>query len=303
MGIRLNTVHLLAETLRVLGKCSDKKLLTLGVQDCYFSYDEVARFLARHGMPHEPISPAEVLPTTGFKWVPPPEREEFRNCIHQKTLFRLLGFLPENIYSMDVSEFEGADIIHDLNVPVDPSLCSRFDIIFDGGTIEHVFSIKDALFNMCRMCKIGGIVLNFSPVDYINHGFINLNGEILRDCFLANGFEEITLKYIAMPTHPRRINQYYLEFSPDKFRSSLQPYYATGVYSVYRKVEEKPLTVPQQGFYRNLYKLDGHLVPRKVDGLCRRLSRGALHWVDAYFTLSFLIRGHLSIRRGKKVSL
>jgi hypothetical protein len=125
MGIGLSTVHLLAQTLPLLGDLSDKRLLTLGVQDCYFSYEQIMKFVCRHGIPYKPISEAEVLLTTGFKWAPPAEARKYRNSIHQKTFFTLLGFSPANIYSMDVSDYEGADIVHDLNFPIDDLLRSR----------------------------------------------------------------------------------------------------------------------------------------------------------------------------------
>jgi hypothetical protein len=303
MGIGLNAVHLLSGTLPLLGDLSGKKLLTLGVQDCHFTYDKIIPFLRQHKVPHTSIGADEILPTTGFKWALPAEAERYRNCIHQKTLFRMLGFSPQNIYSMDVSEFEGADIVHDLNVPIDDSLSGSFDLIFDGGTIEHVFSLKDAFFNMCRMCRVGGIVVNFSPVDYINHGFINLNAEVFRDCFLANGFEEITLKYIATPTHPRLVDQHYLEYDPDKMHCTLRPYYRTGVYSAYRKIEERALTIPIQGYYRRMYATGAPLAQQRRSRLRRILSQLVRDWLDLFWVSSVLIHGLVSIRRGRKILL
>jgi hypothetical protein len=160
---------------------ADKKLLTLGVQDCFFSYDGLVEFLRRHRIPHRTIPHNEIRLTTGFKWWPSEEAATFTEFIHQSTLFNVLGFAPNNIRSMDISDYEGADIVHDLNVPVDESMYSKFDVIFDGGTTEHIFSIKDTLFNVARMCQQGGLVIHNAPVDYINHGFVNLGAEIYRD--------------------------------------------------------------------------------------------------------------------------
>ena len=305
MGIRLSTVHLLAQTFLPLDNLADKKLLTLGVQDCYFTYEQILAFLRRHKICHQPINAAEVLPTTGFKWASPAEAERYKyfDYIHQESFFSLLGFSPENIYAMDVSLFEGANIIHDLNVPVDDSLCSSFDVVIDCGTIEHVFSIKDALFNMCRMCKVGGIVVNMNPVDYLNHGFVNFNAELFRDSYLTNGFEEVSLNYIVLPTHPRQVDQYYLKYSPEKFHFPLRPYYAAQVYSAYRKVEEKPLIVPQQGYYRNLWASGPAVMLQQNRTLWSRLRRKTIDWIDAYFIPSVLARDFASLRLGEKVIL
>jgi len=303
MGIRFNAVNLLSQTFQALGNLSDQKVLTLGLQDCYFTYDQLINFLNRHHIPYKPMEKTDIQFTTGFKWAPPTDIGKYQNYIHQKTLFGLLGFSSPNILSMDVSNFEGADVIHDLNVPIDNSLASKFDLVFDGGTIEHVFSTKDALFNMCRLCRIGGMVVHFSPVDFINHGFINLNAEILRDCYLANGFEEITLKYVAMPTHPRRVDQHYLEYSPDQLILSLQPYYSLGIYSAYRKIKEIPLTVPMQGYYRHLHSAGSIQTQHQGNKLSEFLFKKAVYWTHAYFISSALVGGFRSIRRGRKVIL
>ena len=44
----------------------------------------------------------------------------------------------ERLESLDITDFEGATVIHDLNKPVSEELKARFDVVFDGGTLEHV---------------------------------------------------------------------------------------------------------------------------------------------------------------------
>ena len=47
---------------------------------------------------------------------------------------------------------------------------SRYDVILDIGTLHYVFSIKDSLFNLSRMCKVGGVIADFNPVDFSDQG-------------------------------------------------------------------------------------------------------------------------------------
>jgi hypothetical protein len=307
MGIRFNAVHLLAKSLAALGDLKGKTILTMGVQDCYFTYDEIVDFLRRHHIVHTPVPANEILLTTGFASADSSRAESHRHFIHQRTLFRLLGFGPDHIHSMDHSSFEGADSIQDLNLPVPNALFSKYDLIFDGGTIEHVFSIKDALFNMSRMCKVGGVVVNFSPVDYINHGFINLNAEIFTDFFGCNDFEKIDLKYIAMPSHPKLVDKHYLEYAPESLYHSLGPYYQIGVFSAFRKSKEAPLRIPQQGFYARLWQGDSaNMTADSSDSRLRPLNflRARLSdLIGRYFISSVLFRGYRSIGRGRRVLL
>src|SRR5262245_3936774 len=117
MGIDLSSVHLLSQVLPALPERADMRVLTLGVQDCHFTYTQVFDFVRRHHLPHVPVEPSRVLTTTGFTWVPAAEADRYRTCVHQKTLFELLGFSPGSISALDYSGFEGADIVHDLNKP------------------------------------------------------------------------------------------------------------------------------------------------------------------------------------------
>ena len=57
--------------------------------------------------------------------------------IYSETFFTKLGF--ESVDSIDFSPFENASIIQDLSAPLAPELENRFDVIYDGGTCEHIF--------------------------------------------------------------------------------------------------------------------------------------------------------------------
>ena len=95
------------------------------------------------------------------------------------------------IKSLDFSDFEGAEIIHDLNVPIPDELIDRFDCIFDGGTIEHVFDIRTAISNVKRMLKIGGIFLMVDGANnFLGHGLYQFSPELLWRTFSReNGYE------------------------------------------------------------------------------------------------------------------
>ena len=196
MGMNYDILNLLSDVFPLLGGLSQKKVLTLGVQDCYFTYDEIIPLLRIKKLLRTPLDQRDVQLTNGFKWASECERAKYVNCIHQKSLFAMLGFSPENVFSLDGNKYEDADIVHDLNVPV-TGMDGKYDLIFDGGTVEHVFSVKDALFNVARMCRIGGVVVHYGPVSMINHGYYNFNAELFRDFYLANGFEKVALKYIG----------------------------------------------------------------------------------------------------------
>jgi hypothetical protein len=103
-------------------------------------------------------------------------------------LFRYLG--STEISSLDASPFEGANIIHDLNQPVPDHLHERFDTIFDGGTLEHIFDIPTALRNVAMMLPEGGLFLSMNGANnQLGHGLYQFSPELMWRAFAEeNGF-------------------------------------------------------------------------------------------------------------------
>lgn len=107
--------------------------------------------------------------------------------IGQNEFFRLLGF--KAAYSLDVSDYEGADYILNLGEDHCPKeLKNRFDYIVDGGTLEHVYNVPHALENILIMLKVGGKVFHYVPANNnINHGFYQFSPELFDSFYTANG--------------------------------------------------------------------------------------------------------------------
>jgi hypothetical protein len=75
---------------------------------------------------------------------------------------RFLDEVPATIFnsktmdSIDFSDYEGANILHDLNLPVKDSLVEQYDTLIDLGTTEHIFNVPQALDNCVKLIKVGG---------------------------------------------------------------------------------------------------------------------------------------------------
>ena len=137
--------------------------------------------------------------TDSFAFVAHEDWWRFRNFMHQETFFRMFGFPPENIHTLDQDAYEGAEIIHDMNLPIPKQLKESYDLVIDTGTIEHVFDLKQAFWNLHDLVKTGGSVLHVSPSNLLDHGFINLNAVLLEDFYLQSGWTKEELFYNASP--------------------------------------------------------------------------------------------------------
>jgi hypothetical protein len=103
-------------------------------------------------------------------------------------IFRLFG--AHEVCSLDASDYEQATYICDLNQPCLLPLTQKFSVVFDGGTLEHVFNLPQALKNCMEMVRLGGHFLQMSPANNLmGHGFWQFSPEaIFRIFSKENGF-------------------------------------------------------------------------------------------------------------------
>jgi len=96
-------------------------------------------------------------------------------CEH---LMEKLGF--GQMEAMDFSDYEGASILHDLNKPIGAEYEQQFDLIFDGGTLEHVFNVPVALETVFRMLKPGGRFISANGLNgWPGHGIYQFSPELV----------------------------------------------------------------------------------------------------------------------------
>ena len=94
--------------------------------------------------------------------------------------------------AMDVSSYEGANIVHDMNEALPSSFYEQFDVVFDGGTLEHVFQFPRALHNAMQLVKPGGWFVGFTcGNNWFGHGFYQFSPEVYyRALSRQNGFSK-----------------------------------------------------------------------------------------------------------------
>ena len=113
-------------------------------------------------------------------------------------LFALLG--ARQVLSIDASDYEQPTKIHDFNQPLPPSLINQFSVVYDGGTIEHVFNIPQAFKNCMEMVRVGGHFIQVNVANnYMGHGFWQFCPELIYRIFSReNGFQ---IKTVLLHEH------------------------------------------------------------------------------------------------------
>jgi len=183
MGIVMNTAYLIMQ--EGLRRPFHGKILQMGKQDVYLSLEGLQQLAKHLSYPLKKLMDKEIL-LNQKDWAAP------MKMISDTTFFRALGF--SEVFSMDYSASEGADYIWDINNLVPGEHHEEYDVVFDGGTAEHVFSIPNFLLNVCLMASIMGRVIHDSPSSaVIDHGFYSIQPTLYNDFYQANNFEINTI--------------------------------------------------------------------------------------------------------------
>lgn len=92
---------------------------------------------------------------------------------------------------LDNSDYEGANIVRDMNAPIPDELAGRYDAVIDGGSIEHIFNVPVCVSNILKLAKVGGRVFITMPANNLcGHGFYQFSPEFAFRIFSPeNGFE------------------------------------------------------------------------------------------------------------------
>src|SRR5262245_58444774 len=108
------------------------KVLMIGRPATWFSAELAMQLIEAEGCRINPGVPIEIDQQTVAAKSDPHER-----WISDKCFFRL--FCDAEVLAVDVSDFEGAEIVHDMSTPLAQDLEDKFDFVFDGSSLDNIF--------------------------------------------------------------------------------------------------------------------------------------------------------------------
>ena len=170
------------------------------------------------------------------------------------------GLNAKSVDVMDASNYEGANVLHNLNEPVGRELVEKYDCVFDGGALEHVFNLPQALKNCMEMVKVGGHFMIIAPTNaYCGHGFYQFSPELFYSALsVGNGYSVEKMLFVHH-------EQWYSVRKPAEIRQRVELLTAepTLLFISARRIERKPVFAqwPQQSDYVATW--DGKQTPVK----------------------------------------
>jgi hypothetical protein len=214
-----------------------------------------------------------------------------------ETFLNLSGFKVSR--AIDASDFEGADIVHDLNLPIPEHLQDTTSFFYDGGTLEHVFNVATSFKNAFDLLKVGGIALFAPPSNnQCGHGFYQFSPELFFRVLSANGFDSIHVYLVTMLRPVRWLK------CVDPSRAGWRYQFYNGeplqLIAIARKSKRlQSLVIPQQNHYESAW----HETEEGRESR-RRSYRGSTLFTIAYrlvFPISVVARTMFGISLGGRL--
>jgi SAM-dependent methyltransferase len=122
-----------------------------------------------------------------------------RDWIRDDAFLRMLG--AARVRAIDHTNYEGADIVHDLNQPIPSALEACADFIVDGSTLDNVFNPANCLQNIARMLRPGGRLMSVNVASPHQGPYTVMTPYWLLDFFAINDFADCR---VYMTLHGRR---------------------------------------------------------------------------------------------------
>jgi SAM-dependent methyltransferase len=120
-------------------------------------------------------------------------------CSDQTDIEFFSSFCDAKFHALDVSDYEGADIIHDLNVPLPGHLCGIADFIFDGSCLDNIFDVGNAMRSLSHLLRPGGRIVMMEHGTAIQGALTTFSPEWFFNFFAANDYADCQIHLGLFP--------------------------------------------------------------------------------------------------------
>lgn len=177
------------------------KVLMIGRQNTALTGTNVTEMLRDYGIPQR-TTDYEIDASTVHKVASAPPAP----FITDRAFFR--AFADCEVMAIDVSDYEGAEIVHDLTVPIPKSLRGQFDFIYDGSTLDNVFDPPTAIRNLDGLLRPGGRMVLMNWTNSRPNAYTMLSPDWFMDFFALNEYEDAKCYVVEIDNPATSIWQY-----------------------------------------------------------------------------------------------
>jgi hypothetical protein len=100
---------------------------------------------------------------------------------------------------LDHSDYEGAEIVHDLREPLPQRLSEITDFLVDGSTLDNVFTPSTVLQNYAKLLRPGGRLVLLNAFSSYDTPYAIMPPLWYLDYFVINGFADAKVYIVVFP--------------------------------------------------------------------------------------------------------
>jgi hypothetical protein len=163
-------------------------VLLIGRQTISLTPERFSDLMREENMPVDPAIPVTLDTTT--------QKGTGKGYISDAYFFKALG--ADTVTAVDVSDYEGAEIVHNLDTPIPAQLEGKFDFICNGSVLDNMFNPIMGLNNISRMLASAGRVIHFEHAsNTVNNAYLQFSPNWFFDYYAVNEFADCKA-YIAL---------------------------------------------------------------------------------------------------------
>lgn len=106
-------------------------------------------------------------------------------------LFKRFG--ANTIRALDISDYEGAEILHDLNEPLPGHLHGIADFVFEGSCLDNIFDSAQAIRSLSKLLKPNGRIFLVEHSTSCQGALVMFSPEWFFNFFAVNDYEDCQL--------------------------------------------------------------------------------------------------------------
>lgn len=164
--------------------------LTIGRQTIGLTAIQCDALLQRYGIEKRPGAEYKIDgQTTGYA----PENA----YVSQESFFG--AFCDAKVESIDVTNYENADIVHDLQDDLPTEYHGYADFVLNGSCLDNIFDPAAAIKNMSRLLKSGGRIYHFEQGNAHATAYLKYSADWFFDYYAINNFEDCKTYIVDSP--------------------------------------------------------------------------------------------------------
>jgi len=161
-------------------------VLFIGRQLVPLSLDTLNRLLARYGLKNQAPDCAEYDNET--------RGAAGHGFITDRYFLKALGV--KTFHALDVTDYEGAEIIHDMGLPIPEKYYGKYDFVYNGSCLDNMFNPGVAMINISKLLKPKGRSVNIESASSRNSPYIMFSPGWFYDYYVVNKYKRAHI-YLA----------------------------------------------------------------------------------------------------------